>query len=69
MDYLTLILVLILFILATFVLMKLKHRQPYIKGGKVEKIIIYPIKSLSGFELKEAILTNKGLKYGYFRDR
>lgn len=46
-----------------------KTRMPLREGGKIKKILIYPIKSVSGIEVDTADLVTEGLVYKTLKDR
>ncbi|CAG2100210.1 unnamed protein product [Medioppia subpectinata] len=54
---------------ALLYVVKRKRRRNYVKAAKIIKLIVYPVKSLPGIEVDEAIITKFGLQSGKFRDR
>lgn len=64
----------------TFVLLKkfldikldnstLSRKKPLLPLGRIQKLIIYPIKSCKGVEVNSAVCTAEGLVQGNLRDR
>lgn len=45
------------------------YAKDYVKVGKVQKLVVHPIKSCKGVEVDYVTVTKTGVKYGLFRDR
>jgi len=58
-------------VLVAYYLIKRKYlyAKDYVNVGKVQKLVIHPIKSCKGVEVDQVTITKTGVKYGHFRDR
>ncbi|XP_023224733.1 uncharacterized protein LOC111625744 [Centruroides sculpturatus] len=57
-------------LLSTLIYLGLRcSRKRFRKIGRVSKIILYPVKSLAGYEVEKAFCTSSGLKKETFQDR
>lgn len=52
-----------------FIKRNYSYAKDYVKVGKVQKLVVHPIKSCKGVEVDQLTITSTGVKYGAFRDR
>lgn len=45
------------------------YAKDYVKVGKVEKLVVHPIKSCKGVEVDQVTITKTGVRHGSFKDR
>ncbi len=52
-----------------FITRNFSYAKDYVKVGRVQKLVVHPIKSCKGVEVDQITVTKTGVKHGQFRDR